>query len=118
MQLYLSEKKPDLAFLQYDEALRQTPEDYLTLHSFGRLTLITDQRLDEGLAAFRRLLELTPPEGNGLPSRANIHWHLGKVWEKKKQPDKAREAYVAALEKDPAFQPATEALAKLTARKS
>ena len=117
-QLYVGEKKYDQAFRLYDEALHESPNNYATLYNFGWLTLQTVQRLDEGEAAFRRCLELTPPEGNDMPSHANVHWRLGNVCEKKKQPEQARAEYRAALNAAPDFWPAQQALEKLNSRKS
>jgi len=117
-QLYLGEKKYDLAFRTYDEALRAAPDDYAALYNFGRLTLTTGRRLDDGFAAFRHCLELTPPTAPDTPSHANIHWRLGNLWEKQSQPERARMEYLAALKEKPDFTPAKQALEKLGGRKT
>jgi len=113
MQLYVAEKKYDLAFRQYDEALRASPDNYFALYNFGRLTLMAGQRLDDGMAAFRRCLELPSPPSKDAPSPASLHWRLGLVWEKKNQPEQARTEFLAALKEQPDFRPAQQALDKL-----
>jgi len=117
-QLHLAEKNLALAFRAYDEALRATPDDGQLLYEFGRLTLRTDHRIDEGLAAFRRCLELPRPAGRDSPSAANLHWRLGNGWEKKRQPEQARAEYRTALQLEPDFRPALQALEKLDARRN
>ena len=76
------------------------------------------QRLDDGLAAFRRCLELPSPHSKDAPSVANLHWRLGLVWEKKNQPEQARAEYLAALKEQPDFRQARQALEKLGERKT
>ena len=117
-QLYLSEKKYDLAFGQYEEVPAEERDDYQTSYSFGRLTLLSGQRLDEGLAAFQRCLELAPPSDGEKRVRADVHWRLGNVWERKGQVETARTEYLTALKELPDFRPAKQALEKLGDRKS
>lgn len=113
VQLYLAERNYDAAFRPYDEALRATPDDFLLLYQFGRLTLRADRRVDDGLAAFRRCLVLPRPVGEDVPTAANLHWRLGNAWERKRDVAKAREEYETALRLEPEFQPAKQALEKL-----
>ncbi|HEX3729432.1 MAG TPA: tetratricopeptide repeat protein [Opitutaceae bacterium] len=110
-QLYLREKKYGLAFQEYDEALRAAPDSYSDLYNFGRLALMTGQRLEEALGAFRRCLALTP--GRGLPTHGNVHWRIGGVFEQQGHPDQARAEYLEALKEQPGFRPAQQALDKL-----
>lgn len=117
VQLHLGEKNYDQAFRVYDEALRESPDDYLMRYQFGRLTLLADRRIDEGFAAFRRCLELKPPDSNDTPTWANVHWRLGNCWEKKQQPGQAGAEYREALKLDPDFLPARQALEKLEQRR-
>lgn len=113
VQVYMSDKKYELAFAEYDELLRRNPDDHGVLYQFGRLTLMSGQRLDEGMAAFRHCLTLPPPNQNAALMRADLHWRLGNVWEAKNQLDDARKEYNASLKENPAFRPALRALEKL-----
>ena len=112
-QLYVKEKKYDLAFRQYDEAIRAAPNDYAALYNFGRLTLNTSLRLDEGLAAFRRCLEPNAPQAKNAATRANVHWRLGSVLERQNRAEEARREYLAALQEQPNYRQAKQALEKL-----
>jgi len=59
----------------------------------------------------RHCLELTPAPGE--PGRAPTHWRIGNILEKQGDKAGARAAYEAALQADPKFPPAIEALKKL-----
>lgn len=109
--LYVGEKKYAEAFAEFDEVLKTAPDDYSALYQVGRLAAVTGERLDRGLAALRRCLELPPPENQ--PGHAAAHWRIGNLLEKKNDPAGARAAYQAALKVDPKFNQAAEALKKL-----
>jgi tetratricopeptide (TPR) repeat protein len=112
IQVYLAEKKYDLAFSEFDGVLTRTPPDYPALYSYGRLTLMTKQHLEEGLSAFRRCLEI-PAEDKFHPAPADVHWRVGSVLEQMGKLADARAEYTAALKEDPQYKPAQKALAKL-----
>lgn len=117
-QLYAGEKKFDLAFREFEEALRENPADYPALYSIGRFAEQTGQRLDQGLAALARCLALPPPDRADMPRHDNVHWRIGLLWEKKGDLAKARAEYEAALKLNSDFDAAKRALAKLTARRT
>jgi len=52
--LYVGEKKFAEAFTELEEVLRAAPDNYPALYQFGRLTAISGQRLDAGLAALEK----------------------------------------------------------------
>lgn len=109
--LYVTEKKFDLAFAQFEEALKSNPDDYAALFQFGRLAAISGLRMDEGLVALRKCLKQTPPEGQ--PPLAAAHWRIGFILEKKGDKAGARAEYEASLKLDPKFPQALESLRKL-----
>lgn len=111
--LYIGDKKAVEAFGLYDEALREKPDDYATLYQLGRLSAMTGQRLDEGLAQLRRCLALPQPPNQ--PGPAPINWRIGNLLEKKGDVPGARAAYQAAIQADPQFVQAIESLRKLNA---
>lgn len=111
--LYAGEKKYDRAFAEFDEVLRTNPDDYAALYQFGRLAAMTGQQIDRGIAALRRCLGLPVPTAASSPGHAAVHWRLGQLLEKKSDPAGARGAYEAALQLDPKFNPAAEALKQL-----
>ncbi len=109
--VYLAEKKYDLAFHEYDEALQVNPTDYVALFQIGRLAALTSQQQERGLKALRRCLELKPTEN--APPHAAVHWRIGFILAQQGDPIHAREAYEAALTLDPAFAPARASLKAL-----
>ncbi len=109
--VYIASKKYDEAFAEFDAALQATPDDYGVLYQTGRLVALSGQRLDQGLTVLRKCLTLVPPEGQ--PPHAAVHWRLGNILEKKGDKAGARAAYEAALQADPKFPQAIEALKKL-----
>ncbi len=109
--LYVAEKKYAEAFAEYDEVLKQKPDDYAALFQVGRLAALSGERLDRGLACLRQCLAQTPPENQ--PGPAPVHWRIGNILEKQSDKAGARGAYEAALQADPKFPQAIEALRKL-----
>ncbi len=113
--IYSREKKYSEAFKELEDSLKTKPDDYLTHFLIGRLAAISGQRLDEGLAALQRCLDLSvPPDA---PQHANVHWRRGNLFEKKGDVEAARRAYEASLALNPNFSNAKDAVAKLPAPK-
>ena len=110
---YIEDKKYDQAFAQFDEVLKAAPDDYSALYQIGRLSAVTGQQLDRGLASLRRCLALPVPPAPTTPGHAAAQWRIGNILEKKGDTAGARAAYNAALKLDPAFNAAAEALRKL-----
>jgi tetratricopeptide (TPR) repeat protein len=111
--LYGADKKYDLAFAQFEEVLKTSPDDYAALYQVGKLAAISGLALDRGLAALRRCLELPVPATPGTPGHAAAQWRLGNVLEKQNDPAGARRAYEASLQLDPKFAQAADSLKKL-----
>jgi len=109
--LYVADKKMVEAFGLFDEALQANPNDYVALYQLGRLSAMTGQRLDQGLASLRLCLTLPVPDGQ--PGPAPVNWRIGNLLEKKGDKAGARTAYQAAIAADPTFVRALEALRKL-----
>ncbi len=109
--VYASDKKYDLAFGEFEEALKANPADYMALFQTGRLAASSGERLDRGLEVLRQCVALTPPAGQ--PGPAAAHWRIGNILEKKRDQPGARAAYEAAVALDPKFTPAIESLKKL-----
>ncbi len=109
--VYATDKKFDLAFAEFEEALKANPADYAALYQTGRLAAITGDRSDRGLEVLHQCLALTPPENQ--PGHAAVHWRIGNILEKQGDKASARAAYEASLKTDPKFPQAIEALKKL-----
>ncbi|MBL9214053.1 MAG: tetratricopeptide repeat protein [Opitutaceae bacterium] len=101
----------DLAFAEYEAALRIRPGDYAALFQLGRLAAVSGQQADRGLAALRACLAQPTPEGQ--PGHAQAQWRLGAILERQGDAAGARAAYEAARQLDPGFAPAAESLRAL-----
>jgi tetratricopeptide (TPR) repeat protein len=109
--LYLAEGKFDLALAELERALKAAPDDYVSLYQVGLVAAVSGQHLDRGLASLRRCLKIAAPQG--APSHSAAQWRLGNILERQGDPAGARIAYQAALELNPRFTPASDALSKL-----
>jgi tetratricopeptide (TPR) repeat protein len=110
-QLYASDKKWAEAFAEFEAVLKQEPSHYLALFQIGRLAALSGERLDRGIETLRQALTLTPSAGAAGHDAA--HWRLGMLLEKKGDRAGAKAAYEAALQVNPKFQQAIDALKKL-----
>ncbi len=106
-----AEKNYSAAATEFEAALLAAPDDYGALFQLGRTAALSGERLDRGIAALTRCLALTPPPG--APRHEAAHWRLGIIHEKRGDPAAARAAYKAALQINPKFQQAIDALIKL-----
>ncbi len=111
--LYVADKKYDLALAEFDEVLKTAPDDYSSLYQVGKLAAVSGQYLDRGLASLRRCLTLPPPASPNTPGYPAANWRIGLILEKKNDPAGARAAYETALQLDPKFSLAADALKKL-----
>lgn len=110
--LHVSAGKTEQAFRELDAALRLAPDDYASLFQLGQLAADTGQQLERGLAAFRRCLELPAPWPPNTPHFGAQMW-IGWILEKRNDLTGARAAYEAALQLEPSFKPAAEALTRI-----
>lgn len=113
--LYLSDGRYDLALAELEGALREMPDDYVSLYQLGLVAAVSGQDLDRGLASLEHCLKIAAPPG--APSHAAAQWRLGNILEKKGDPAGARAAYEAALRLNPRFTPAADALTHLAPSK-
>ncbi len=108
--LYLGEKKYALAFAEFDEVLRRSPDDFLALYHVGRCAALSGEQVDRGISALERCLRLPEPEGEGKPHAADVHYRLANLLEKKGDSVRAREEYAKSLRANPDFRPCKVAL--------
>lgn len=101
----------DAAAAQF-EALKGGPNASGALYQVGKTAALSGKRLDEGEKALRAYLE-AGPKGENDPAREAAHWRLGQILEKARRKSEARAEYELALEENPDFKQAREALDEL-----
>jgi tetratricopeptide (TPR) repeat protein len=101
--LALAEERFEAAFAQFEDVLRKSPDDFLALYQIGRCAALSGLHLERGRAALQRCLELRPPEGDGQPTHAAVHYRLGNLHEKRGERDVAEVHYARARELHPDF---------------
>ena len=111
--VYARDKKFDLAFAEFDDALKANPDDYAALFQSGRLSAITGERLDHGLELLHKCLGMTAPPDQSRRSRLGALAYRLHPREERRPKAGARAAYETSLKVNPKFQYAIESLKKL-----
>jgi tetratricopeptide (TPR) repeat protein len=106
-----AEKNYPSALARAQAALTHYPADYRLLFEVGRCAALAGEgpQVDAGIAALQECLRQTPPMD--APGAAVVEYRLGELWAKKGDASAARAAYLEALKRDPANEPARRALA-------
>jgi tetratricopeptide (TPR) repeat protein len=105
-------EKADAAFVTIKRYATRRPDDRWTLYYTGRLAGTSGQQLDEGEKAMQEFLA-TPPKDITLPARARALYWFGKIAERRGNKLMARERYQAALQANPKYELANDALESL-----
>ena len=100
------------AFDLFESMLAANPTEFGALFQIGKTGALSGQRLERSAEALEAYLQTTP--GRNDPSLAAAHWRLGMVQERRRERQRAKAEYQAALQLDPTFKQATESLKKLT----
>lgn len=98
----------DAAFDVFDAMQRDLPDAGQGWYQFGRLAVLSGQRLEQGEASLRRYLQL--PRAEGLPEPEYAHYRLGQVLALRGQTDSARVELQRALALKADLKEAREAL--------
>jgi tetratricopeptide (TPR) repeat protein len=107
-------KEYPAAFQLCEDVLAKKPNDYVAMYQYGRTASMSGQNLDRGLALLQRCLEIDPPSPT-TPTHSHVWQRIGRLHEKRSEPELARAAYESALKLDPSNKSAADALAKLNA---
>lgn len=99
------------AFAVFEQWTREEPQAAGAWYQLGRTAVLSGQRLDEGVAAFKRFLAL--PEQPGQPEHKHAWYRMGQALALAGDKDAARVALQRALRIDPELQEAKDALAGL-----
>ncbi len=83
--LHAHEKNYDAAFVALEQVRRARPDHYAAHALFGRLALESGRRREDGIAALRRCLELTPADTDERHSA--VEQCLAELMAKKASPE-------------------------------
>src|SRR5690606_38972580 len=95
----------------FDQWTREEPKAAGAWYQLGRTAVLSGQRLDEGVAAFKRFLAL--PEQPGQPEHKHAWYRMGQALALAGDKAGARKALERALSLDPDLAEAKAELAKL-----
>ncbi len=109
--LAAQEDHPDEALAICREVIAEHPDNYLALYTFARAATDAGVSLAEAEGYLRHCLTLTPSPSE--PDHAGAYYRLGMAAEKSGRTADARASYKQALEIQPGFAKAAEALAAL-----
>ena len=99
------------AFAVFDLWTREEPKAAGAWYQLGRTAVLSGQRLDDGVAAFRRFLAL--PEQPGQPEHKHAWYRMGQALALAGDKAAARKALERALSLDPELAEAKAELARL-----
>lgn len=101
----------DQAFAVFEAWTREDPKATSAWYQMGRTAVLSGQRLEEGVSAFRRFLAL--PEQPGQPEHKHAWYRMGQALALAGDKPAARKALEKALAIDPSLQEAKDALVGL-----
>ncbi|NOT75279.1 MAG: tetratricopeptide repeat protein [Cyclobacteriaceae bacterium] len=105
---YLNQKQYDKAFSLYEEKIKQNPDDYAAIYQYGRLSALSNQRLDRGEEYLKKYMTYTPKQNE--PSIAAANMRMGQIIEKKGNKAEAKKYYETALKGDATLKDAQDGL--------
>ncbi len=109
---YTNQKQYDKAFALFEEALKKTPEDYISIYQIGRTAAVSGQRLDRGEECLKKYLSYSPKQNE--PSHAGANMRLAQIKEKKGNKAEAKKLFQTALKLDGSLKEAKEGLERVS----
>ena len=109
--LYQQQKRWADAFAYFGAWVAKEPATGAAWYQIGRTSVMSEQKLPEGIEALRRYLSL--PTAADAPPLANAHFRLGQLYALQGDKALARQSFQQALKLDPKLKEAKDALAKL-----
>lgn len=108
---YLSQKQPEKAVEELDKAFRIEPGNIAILKQLGEVALEMND-LKKAMQMFRALL-LQRIDDSPIITKTEVFYRIGQVHQLQGEPPKAKQMYERALQSDPNYAPAKEAMASL-----
>jgi tetratricopeptide (TPR) repeat protein len=109
---YTNQKQYDKAFALFEEALKKTPEDYVSIYQIGRTAAVSGQKLDRGEECLKKYLSYTPKQNE--PSHAGANMRLAQIKEKRGNKAEAKKLFETALKLDGSLKEAKEGLERVS----
>ncbi len=109
---YTNQKQYDKAFALFEEALKKTPEDYVSIYQIGRTAAVSGQRLDRGEECLKKYLSYSPKQNE--PSHAGASMRLAQIKEKRGNKAEAKKLFETALKLDGSLKEAKEGLGRVS----
>jgi len=106
-----ADKNFDQAFALLAALRQRHPDAPVAAYQVGRLAVVSDQRVDEGVASLKEYLQHTPADGE--PPLWAAHWRLGLLYERMGDAAGARAEYQAGLKLNPTQPQLVEALQRV-----
>ncbi|MDD4013665.1 MAG: tetratricopeptide repeat protein [Candidatus Omnitrophica bacterium] len=107
--IYYARGMVDMAVKEYNRVLEADPSHFKARNNLANVCLM-NRDFDKAIVEYRRILD-------GRNSSAVVHFNLGLAYEGKGMLTKAYDEWMAALNIDPDFVPAEEALKRIGAKK-
>ncbi|MBK8598343.1 MAG: tetratricopeptide repeat protein [Holophagales bacterium] len=110
---YARQKRWPEARAVFERRVTADPADAFALYQLGRLSLLSGEEIEKGLALFDRFLSLPAPKDG--PTHADARWRKGLLLEKLGRTPAAIAEYREALKADPAHRGAKREMERLKA---
>lgn len=101
----------DCAYDAFAAAMEEDAGNMMALYQIGRTALLSETRIEDGIAALERYLEHEPVDNE--PTIAWAHTRLGQIHLLQEDTGRAREQFLLALELEPDHAEARKALDEL-----
>ncbi|MBL7996584.1 tetratricopeptide repeat protein [bacterium] len=111
-EIYMVEKNYEKALVLFEEALKESPEDYVSNYHYGKASALSGQSLERGEECLKKYLAHTPQSGE--PSHAGANMRLAQIKEKMGDKADAKKLYRIALELDNSLKEAKEGFERVS----
>ena len=111
--IYDATKRYEKALDAFQHAIESNPDQAISYYQYGRTSVIAQDNLEQGVSYLEAYTAMEIPKGSDLPKKEYAYWRLGMAYQLNNEPDKARKAYLTALEIHPNLERAQKALKSL-----
>ncbi len=109
---YMGQKQYEKAFTLFEDALKKTPGDYVSIYQIGKTAALSGQKLDRGEECLKKYLAHMPLHNE--PSLAGANMRLAQIKEKRGQKLEAKKLFETAIKLDGNLKEAREGLERVS----